>query len=571
MRAAIYARKSTDSDAGVARQIAIARDFATERGWTMDDEHVYSDNDVSGAISNRPGLNALLAAVESSPRPWDVLVTMNGDRLSRGSIADSLGIQQRIVEAGVEIWKYQSGTRVELSNATDELKGAIDAFGAREYRDQIAQKVRPAMRKKAAQGHQTGTAALGYTSVTVGDHKELAVDPRTAAIVVQIFEWSAAGWGIKRIADELNVQHPGLRRKGWSGAGVRETLGNPLYRGEIVFGKSRQVTTREGKHKVAVPEKDWVRVERPDLRIVPEPLWRRVHARKAELFTKYQRTAKGRLQGRPESSLNAQHLLAGFCVCSECGGRLVVWSASGARAKYRYLVCWRHRSSKGACGNKRSVPLEPLTKAIVGHFTKDVLTPEAIARVAADLAADADASPERIAARRAEIEGELTALDGRIEKWTDALGEGGSRSLVERIKQAEAQQDALRVRLAQLDDTQTTIAKWTEAGHQGRVEALLSDWQGALAGAPVVGRQILKKLLTGPIILTSWVDSETGQTAHSYRAEGTYGAAISGALATGWNLTAFRQDASERTELRGELKALAETVPTSDGRGGPTS
>jgi len=385
---------------------------------------------------------------------------------------------------------------------------------------------------------------------------------------VQIFEWSAAGWGIKRIADELNAAHPGLRKRVWSSGGVRETLNNPLYRGVIVFGKTRQITTREGKHKVAVPEQDWVRVERPELRVVPEPLWKAVQRRKAEMFKRYERTAKGRLQGRPEMSLDAKHLLAGFCVCSVCGGRLVVWATSTKKANYRYLVCNRHRA--GTCGNKRSVPLEPLTQAIVSHFTKDVLTAEAIAKVAADLAADADSSPEQIAARRQKIEAEIARLDGRIEKWVDALGDGGSRSLTERIKEAEGQQDALRVRLAQLDELQATVAKWTEAGHQDRIEALLGDWQGALAGAPAVGRQILKKLLVGPIGVTSLFDNETRQWNHSYWAEGTYGKAIWGALGTGWN--AFMPtDGNGQDDLRAELKALAAALPMPVGRRGRTS
>jgi site-specific DNA recombinase len=570
-RAAIYARKSTDSDAGVDRQIEIARDFGTELGRTVDDGDVFRDNDVSGAIFNRPGLNALLNAVERKDRRWNVLILMNVDRLSRGSIADSLFLQQRILEAGVEIWEYQTKRRIERATATDELKGAIDAHTARSYRDDIAAKVRPAMRKKAEQGHQTGTVALGYESVVVGDHKELRKRPDHAAIVLQIFEWSAKGWGIKRIADKLNAEYPSLRRRGWSGAGVRETLNNQLYNGVIVFGKSRQVTTREGKHKVAVPEKDWVRVEREDLRIVPAPLWKAVHRRKAELFKKYERTAQGRLQGRPETTLDAKHLLAGFCVCSECGGRMVVWAKSTKKTNYRYLVCNRHRA--GTCANKRSVPLEPLTDAIVAHFTEGVLTAQAIAQVTQDLAADADGSPERVAARREALKAELGQMDKRITQAVEALiAAPSSPALAEALKGAEAQKTTLQARLTQLDEAQATVAAWTEAGHQERVQQLLGDWQGALRGAPEVGRQILKKLLVGHIIVRSWTDSETGKVAHSYEAQGTYGKALSGTVAN-WGLFAPEDERGTggQDDLRAELKALVEALPMPVGPAGPTS
>jgi hypothetical protein len=51
MIAAIYARKSSDQTGvadeqkSVARQIEHARAFALRKGWTIDDTHVYADDD----------------------------------------------------------------------------------------------------------------------------------------------------------------------------------------------------------------------------------------------------------------------------------------------------------------------------------------------------------------------------------------------------------------------------------------------------------------------------------------------------------------------------------------------
>jgi DNA invertase Pin-like site-specific DNA recombinase len=55
MIAAIYARKSTEQNGvaedakSVARQIEHATAYATKKGWTVTDEHVYSDDCISGA------------------------------------------------------------------------------------------------------------------------------------------------------------------------------------------------------------------------------------------------------------------------------------------------------------------------------------------------------------------------------------------------------------------------------------------------------------------------------------------------------------------------------------------
>src|SRR6266851_4343694 len=73
-RAALYARKSTSQEKAseearsVARQIALAREFADRQGWAVDAQHVYVDDGVSGGTfdpKKRPGLAGLLAAAKA--------------------------------------------------------------------------------------------------------------------------------------------------------------------------------------------------------------------------------------------------------------------------------------------------------------------------------------------------------------------------------------------------------------------------------------------------------------------------------------------------------------------------
>src|SRR6185503_10623442 len=79
MIAAIYARRSTTQDdrveeaKSVTRQVENARAFATAKGWTVAEEHIYVDDGISGAeFKRRPGFQRLLAAL---PRPpFGVLV-----------------------------------------------------------------------------------------------------------------------------------------------------------------------------------------------------------------------------------------------------------------------------------------------------------------------------------------------------------------------------------------------------------------------------------------------------------------------------------------------------------------
>jgi DNA invertase Pin-like site-specific DNA recombinase len=55
MKAAIYARKSTDEgdtaaeNKSVTRQVEHGRAFAQSKGWETDEEHVFVDDNISGA------------------------------------------------------------------------------------------------------------------------------------------------------------------------------------------------------------------------------------------------------------------------------------------------------------------------------------------------------------------------------------------------------------------------------------------------------------------------------------------------------------------------------------------
>ena len=57
----------------------------------------------------------------------------------------------------------------------------------------------------------------------------------------------------------------------WSTTGVREVLHRELYRGQIVYGKTRWQDKGGTRIKVDVPEAKWLRLEAPELRpaIVP--------------------------------------------------------------------------------------------------------------------------------------------------------------------------------------------------------------------------------------------------------------------------------------------------------------
>src|SRR5258708_16159001 len=92
----------------------------------------------------------------------------------------------------------------------------------------------------------------------------------------------------------------------------------------VVSGGTKGETQRGARRKVKVPEAEWIRVQHPELRIVPQPLWDAAQARKAATFSPYPQTAEGHLSGPPSrSALASKYPLPGILNCGVSDGKSV--------------------------------------------------------------------------------------------------------------------------------------------------------------------------------------------------------------------------------------------------------
>ena len=104
-------------------------------------------------------------------------------------------------------------------------------------------------------------------------------------VIRQIFAWCADGEGLKAIAKGLNaagaLAPPAQRGRpnGWAPSSVREVWHRALYRGEIIWNKTKKRDAWGQKRRRDRPEAEWLSVHVESLRIVPEGLWRSAHAR----------------------------------------------------------------------------------------------------------------------------------------------------------------------------------------------------------------------------------------------------------------------------------------------------
>jgi site-specific DNA recombinase len=73
--------------------------YASRKGWTVAEEHVYINDGISGAeFANRPGFLRLMNALKPGP-PFQVLVVSDLDRLGRESVDTTYAVKQLSIAA----------------------------------------------------------------------------------------------------------------------------------------------------------------------------------------------------------------------------------------------------------------------------------------------------------------------------------------------------------------------------------------------------------------------------------------------------------------------------------------
>jgi DNA invertase Pin-like site-specific DNA recombinase len=221
--------------------------------------------------------------------PFQVLIMRDSSRLSRRDGDEAFGELKAIARAGVDIWFYGDSSKFEYGDMGSNVIGLVRAEMNAEWRRQIAKWTRDSHERKALLGHVTGGSCFGYENQRINGHVERVVDEPAAAVVRRIYQLYAAGVGLSTIAHRLNADgalSPSAQQgrvHGWCASSVREILRRPLYRGELVWGRSKKRDKSGQIHFRKQDKSTWLRRPMPELRIVPEELALAVDARLASM------------------------------------------------------------------------------------------------------------------------------------------------------------------------------------------------------------------------------------------------------------------------------------------------
>ena len=494
MRAAIYARMSTDKQSAdsPADQIARCRDFARVRGWRVVEELVLQDAGISGASRhNRPRLLELISRLDE----WDVLLCFDFSRLARdaedlGWIRNRLRVQKRTAFAAAD--------GLELFNVGAKVLGVMNE----EFLVKLRADTHRGLRGRVERGFSGGGTPYGYQSEAVHrgrtggrgeaipDGYRLKINEPAAATVRRIFEDYTNGVGLRAIASALNAEGiPSPRGRGWAPAALHALLRNPIYVGEHIWNRSEWIkdheTGRRRRHER--PESEWLRRFDESLRIIPDELWQRAVAARAARGGMIERRSDGtiaRTRPHPANRSPSKHLLSGLLECAECGGSVYVLDSGG-----RYGCSWRRDRGPSVCGNRVTVPHGELESGLLRAFRDEILVPENVAYTverALEIIRTSAAPDREIAKRRA---AELSDQIARLVRLAESAGDvdeiGGRIAVLRREREGLAR--ALEAPSDVLDGERLREKL------RGELERV-NEWLGAPGGG---GRDVLRALLGG--------------------------------------------------------------------------
>ena len=279
-------------------------------------------------------------------------------------------------------------------------------------------------------------------------------------------------------------------------------LTRSLYRGEITWNRTRKRNAWGIKRQTGRAEAEWVQLEVPALRIVPEPLWQAVRERFRDTRASYLRATNGQLWGRPANGIESP------------------LPADGPRP-VRALRREPHRAQPGfGRSADPRVPLQLPPPAREHGLSRRPGPPGGAdepggpgcrraggaaprggpARACSRAINELNAPTDTVVPRRTALQAELTVLEQELARLAAAVAQGGDlKPLLDGIQAREQRRRALQTELAGLEGLQPVTARDLQ-DIQRDVEARLADWRGLLRRQVAQSRQILKKLLVGRIV-----------------------------------------------------------------------
>lgn len=330
MRIGIYVRESRDDNGEEYETIETQRDLLLDfvkKERLGQIAAVYIDDNVSGSVFERDGINLLQEDVKSGR--LDMLLIKDLSRLGRNN-AKTLLFLDFLEEYGVRVITYD---RRYDSFKDNDTVGIETWYNERYVRD-ISRKIRANLRYKIEKGEYIGHPPFGYKK-SESIHNRLEIDENQAGTVRYIYRLYREGYGYGAISKLLTQKGYPPPIKRWNSATVQRILTSRAYLGDTVQGVSERLSFKSKKARRLPPEK-WVVTRQTHQSIVTE-----------EEYEEVQRIRKLK-KGSAGSHKMRIHPFSGVLFCGKCGAK---FHARVRRGNTAYICGNYGKKGRSACSS----------------------------------------------------------------------------------------------------------------------------------------------------------------------------------------------------------------------------
>ncbi|SLM48423.1 Site-specific recombinases [Nitrospira japonica] len=521
-RVALYARYSSEGqrEASIEDQFRNCEQYSQrENQWTV--IYRYFDKAISGATHHRESYQQMLKDAQAAC--FDVLLVDDLSRLSRDQVETEM-VRRRLVYWGIRLIGVSDGidTAKRGHKVIANFKGMMNEV----FLDDLRDKTRRGMVGQVLKGYHGGGRIFGYRLVPqlhptqrdpygqpIRVGTRLEIDEAQARWVKWIFEQYADGMSPVKIVEELNrrnVPPPGIayrrrstRSPSWCASAlygnVKYGLGmlnNRLYKGEMVWGRSRWEKDPDTKKKrrFLCDERDWIKHKDENLRIVDDQLWECVKQRQESVHDA-SLAIREKLHANARTGRGPKYLFSGLLTCGQCGYRFVIIDPS------RYGCSgWKYRGLS-VCTNTIMASRKLIEKILLESIKHDLFTPERIAvftREASMLLAKRQ-HEQNLVQNRQPVR--LSQVEQEIENLLAAIKAGiVTPRTKHELEKAEAEREVL-IRASELGRQRSEEIASFLPNAVDRFKTLLDDLAGALQVHVDRARGILRVLLGEKILL----------------------------------------------------------------------
>ncbi|MFZ3372244.1 MAG: recombinase family protein [Desulfitobacteriaceae bacterium] len=431
-RAVAYCRYSSDNqrEESITAQLHAIEEYCIRKGYIL--VKTYTDEAKSATTDQRPNFQRLI--LDSGLKIFDTVIVHKLDRFARNRYDSAFYKRKlRINEVNVESVLEQLDNSPESIILESVLEGMAEY-----YSKNLAREVRKGLRENAIKAlHNGGRPPYGFKLNPLT--KQYEIDELRYKAVQMYFEGVANGTPLSEIARKINSA--GFRT--YTGDTFKVTsfdtwAYNRKYKGDYtwdVSSKKDEEGKRNSHKKKPLDQQTVIPGVLPV--IISVDLWEKVNS-----------LMKVRAKNSEKAKLRAKrvYLLSGkvFCGNPECSKLYAGESYISRGREYAYYKC------SGKCGNK-NVDKSLLEDRVVEQLINSYFTDEGMKSIILKVSKLYSEHKSKINDEIEPIKKEIHSLDGKLNNWIDAIGEGllNKNVLAEKINEANEKKLFLESQLLQ--------------------------------------------------------------------------------------------------------------------------